>query len=219
MPSYSPARHVTVFMIESADETSITMYFMKRFTIACVVILFSCLTGTALEASPITYQASLDGAQRVPPTGSLATGLGTITVDSATNLMTFELSWSHLAANPLGLHIHCCAPVGANDLLAINFLGFPAATSGVYVQTVNLTVASLYNATFLTTHGGNATQAESDLLAGLAAGNAYIDINNTPFPAGEIRGQLAAVPEPATVLLLATGLAFVAARRHKRRPS
>ena len=56
---------------------------MKRHTIACVVILFSCPLGTALEATPITYQASLDGAQTIPPTGSLATGLGTITVDSA----------------------------------------------------------------------------------------------------------------------------------------
>jgi hypothetical protein len=75
----------------------------------------------------------------------------------------------------------------------------------VYVQTVNLTVAALYSTSFLTTNGGNAAQAEAALLAGLAAGNAYLDITNTPFPVGEIRGQLAAVPEPATVLLLARG--------------
>ena len=104
-------------------------------------------------------------------------------------------------------------------MLAINFLGFPAATSGVYVQTVDLTVAALYNPVFLTAHGGTAAQAEGDLLAALAAGNSYIDINNPLFPVGEIRGQLAAVPEPATVLLLATGLASVAVGRHKRRPS
>jgi len=192
---------------------------MKRLTIGCVLLLLTCLMGTVLEATPITYQASLDGAQTVPPTGSLATGLGTITVDSATHLLTFDLSWSNLVANPIGLHLHCCAPVGANGMLAINFSGFPAATSGVYVQTVDLTVAALYNPVFLTAHGGTAAQAEADLLAGLAAGNSYFDINNPMFPAGEIRGQLAAVPEPATVLLLATGLASVAAGRHKRRPS
>jgi hypothetical protein len=192
---------------------------MQKLTIVCAVILFSCLIGTVLEATPITYKASLDGTQTVPPTGSLATGLGTITVDSATHLLTFDLSWSNLAANPLGLHIHCCAPVGANGMLAINFQGFPAATSGVYVQTVDLTVAALYNPAFLTAHGGTAAQAEADLLANLAAGNAYLDINNPMFGGGEIRGQLAAVPEPATVLLLATGLASVAACRQKRRPS
>jgi hypothetical protein len=193
---------------------------MKRLTVACVVILLFCLMGTVLEATPITYKASLNGTQTVPPTGSLATGLATITADSATHLLTFDLSWSNLAANPLGLHIHCCAPVGGNGALAINFQGFPAATSGVYlVQNVDLTVAGLYNLPFLNAHGGNAAQAEADLLAGLAAGNAYIDINNTQFGAGEIRGQLAAVPEPAAVLLLAMGLASVAACRHKRRPS
>ena len=192
---------------------------MKRLIVACVVILFSSLIGTALEATPITYKASLDGIQTVPPTGSLATGFATITADSATHLLTFDLSWSNLAANPSGLHIHCCALIGANGTLAINFQGFPAATSGVYVQTVDLTVSTLYNAMFLTLHGGTAAQAEADLLAGLASGNAYIDINNPAFGAGEIRGQLAAVPEPSTALLLVTGLASVAALHYKRRRS
>jgi Cu/Zn superoxide dismutase len=192
---------------------------MKKLTVACVVILFSCLIGTALEATPITYKASLDGTQTVPPTGSLATGLATITADSVTHLLTFDLSWSNLAANPLGLHIHCCAPVGAIGTLAINFQGFLAATSGAYAQNVDLTVAGIYNPGFLNTHGGNAAQAEADLLAGLATGNAYIDINNSQFVLGEIRGQLAAVPEPPTLLLLATGLASIAACRRKRRPS
>jgi hypothetical protein len=190
---------------------------MKRLTIACVVILFSCLMATVLEATPITYQASLDGLQPFPPTGSSATGFGTVTVDSATHLLTFQVSWSNLAANPGGLHIHCCAPVGANGQLVINFQGFPAATSGSYAQTVDLTVAAVYNPVFITVHGGTVAQAEADLLAGLAAGNGYLDINNQPFGGGEIRGQLAAVPEPATVLLLATGLASIAGYPRRRR--
>jgi len=190
---------------------------MKRLATACVLILLSCLMGTVLEATPITYQASLDGAQTVPATGSLATGSGTVTVDPTTHLLTFQISWTNLAATPSGLHVHCCAPAGANGMLAISFPGFPAATSGMYFQTVDLTVAMLYNPAFLTAHGGTAAQAEADLLAGLAAGNSYLDINNPPFGGGEIRGQLAAVPEPATALLLATGLASIAARSHKRR--
>ena len=96
-------------------------------------------------------------------------------------------------------------------MLAINFQGFPGATSGVYAQTGDLTAATLYTPQFLTAHGGTAAQAEADLLASLAAGNVYLDINNPLFPTGEIRGQLAAVSEPATVMLLAVGLASGAA--------
>jgi Cu/Zn superoxide dismutase len=188
---------------------------MRKLTIVCVVILFSCVSATVLEATPITYQASLVGAQVVPPNGSLATGFGTITVDSATHFLAFQISWSNLAANPIGLHVHCCAPVGANNILAINFPGFPAATSGVYAQTADLTVAALYNPAFLMAHGGTAAQAEADLLASLAAGNVYLDVNNPMFPGGEIRGQLTTVPEPSTMLLLAAGLAVVTACRHK----
>ena len=182
---------------------------MQKLTIVCILVLFWCLTGTVLEATPITYQASLDGAQAVPPNGSLASGFGTITVDSVTHLLTFDLTWNNLAANPSGLHIHCCAPVGAAGMLAINFQGFPAATSGVFAQTVDLTLSALYNPAFLAAHGASAAQAEADLLASLAAGNVYLDVNNPSFPVGEIRGQLAAVPEPTTVLLLAAGLASV----------
>jgi hypothetical protein len=44
-----------------------------------------------------------------------------------------------------------------------------------------------------------------------------LNIHTQMFPGGEIRGQLQAVPEPATVLLLATGVMGVAGALRKRR--
>ena len=183
---------------------------MKRLAIACVM-LCSCLKGTAL-ATPLSYQAALNGLQTVPPNGSAATGVGFVTVDAATHLLSFTVSWTNLAASPLVAHIHCCAPVGSNGTLAIQFLGL-AGTSGTFgANGVDLTVVAQYNPVFLNAHGGTAAGAETFLEAGLAGGIAYIDIPDSVFGGGEIRGQLAPIPEPATALLLVTGFALIAAR-------
>ncbi|MCB1879244.1 MAG: CHRD domain-containing protein, partial [Gammaproteobacteria bacterium] len=48
---------------------------------------------------------------------------------------------------------------------------------------------------------------EAALSNGLAGGNAYLNIHTTAFPGGEIRGNLAPVPEPTTLGLIGLGLA------------
>lgn len=48
--------------------------------------------------------------------------------------------------------------------------------------------------------------AQAAFITGLLNGQAYFNIHTTQFPSGEIRGQLQAVPEPAALLLMGTGL-------------
>jgi hypothetical protein len=43
----------------------------------------------------------------------------------------------------------------------------------------------------VTANGGTTAGAEAALLAGLEAGQAYLNIHTTMFPGGEIRGFLA----------------------------
>jgi hypothetical protein len=90
-------------------------------------------------------------------------------------------------------------------------------TSGTYDSgNLDLTQATSYNPAFVTLQGSIAA-AEAALAAGLAAGNAYLNIHTTNFPGGEIRGFLvAAVPEPATYALAIAGLGILWALKRKR---
>ena len=90
-------------------------------------------------------------------------------------------------------------------------------TTGTYLQTFDLTLASTYNPAFIAAHGGTVAGAQAVFIAGLLNGQAYFNIHTTQFPGGEIRGQLQAVPEPATLLLLSSGVVGVVGVLRKRR--
>ena len=187
--------------------------------------LISCMVLALLLAAPSTarattiYVATLAGANEVPPTGSPATGFATVTLNGDT--LTVDETFSGLIGGPAAAaHIHCCFPAGVNAIVAVPFIDFPAATSGSYHQSFDLTLASSYNPAFETAHGGTAASAEAALIAGLDAGLAYANIHDAQFPGGEIRGQLQRVPGPPTAELLLLGLTtLVAVVRRRAKPA
>jgi hypothetical protein len=151
------------------------------------------------------YTATLLGSNEVPPVSTAGTGFGTFTLNG--NLLSINESFSGLTSPANAAHIHCCGPVGVNEIVAVPFTPFPSATSGTFMATVDLTLAATYNAAFITQEGGTVALAEAGLIAALNSGNTYANIHTANFPGGEIRGQIAqVVPEPSSLLLFGTGL-------------
>jgi len=203
---------------------------MKKLLFAFVAAMALAALPVSVKADILTFTTTLSGANEVPPVASPGTGTAVVTVDTVANTMTVSATFSGLLATSpttslpsatTAAHIHCCTPPGANAGVATavpSFPGFPlGVTSGTFLNTFDLSAASTYNPAFVTAQGGTVAGARAAFLAGLQNGLTYFNIHTNAFGGGEIRGQLQAVPEPAMLVLLGTGLAAVAGRTLRRR--
>ena len=193
---------------------------------SCLLALAAALMlpAPAANAIPMTFTANLSGANELPtPVPSPGTGLATIVLDPTAQTLQVNVTFSGLTTNTVAAHIHCCAPLGTNVGVATTvpaFPGFPlGVTSGTYSSAVfDLTQATIYNPAFITMLGG-IPQAEAALIGGIQNGMTYLNIHTVSFPGGEIRAQLIAPPEPASIVLLGSGLVGLLLTRRRIRKS
>ncbi len=126
-------------------------------------------------AEPFACTASLDGSQEVPPVETDGTGTATITFDSDTNELSWEIEFSGLSGPATGAHFHGPAAEGANAGVQVN-IGDVSGLSSPMSGSAELT----------------AEQAST-----LLDGQMYINIHTEQNPDGEIRGQASCEPETA----------------------
>lgn len=109
----------------------------------------------------------LQGAQEVPPNGSLATGSVMALLDKTTGMVYLTGSFTGLTAAATASHIHKANPTLNGGVI------IPLTVSADTKGTVH--IASAIGAT--------------DLVS-MTGGGTYVNIHNASFPGGELRGQL-----------------------------
>ena len=195
------------------------------FATTLVVLSLLALPALAPRASGavFVFDVNLSGPSESPPNASPGIGFAEVDYDNVLHLLTVDMSFSGLLGTTTASHIHAATAVPGTGTAGVatttpTFSGFPlGVTSGTYSNTLDLTLASSYNPSYITANGGTTASAEAALAAAMFAGESYLNIHTTVVPGGEIRGFLVQVPEPSSMVL--TGLGVVALAWNTRRRS
>jgi hypothetical protein len=146
----------------------------------------STTTSTTPVSKIVTFKATMVGTNEVPANSSPGIGTFVATLDTSTNVFTYDVTFSGLTSNVTLGHIHGPAAPGANASPTINFASLPGATFTL-------------GATSGTAHGTTTLVAATPIIANingdslkklLFAGLTYANIHTTVNGGGEIRGQI-----------------------------
>ena len=167
----------------------------------------------AANAVTQVYSFNLDGLQEVPANASPAAGSAQFTIDDSADTITLVLTAFNLQGTFAAADIHGPAMAGVNALVVFGLTGANADHAGP-VRAGPFPIANSYML-----YGAN--KAAGPSLADMINAQPwmyYVNLQTSAYPGGEIRGQLAPVPEASTYAMMLGGLGlvgFMAARRRR----
>lgn len=157
-------------------------YLLSAIRLAAFVATFTVICST-VRGDVIQLAMTIDGSQPVPATDSIATGSGTATLDTDTNLFSYNYSFNGLEGIQTAVHFHGPAPLCETAAPQITLpLGSPVKGQ------VKLS-----------------PQQASDVLAGLW----YLNIHSDLFPPGEVRAQIVPAPLEDPLPPIETGMVHI----------
>jgi len=139
-------------------------------------VALTAFAGGAL-AQIVQFNATINGAQETPATGSASTGTATMLYDVAANTFDLFVTVNNFPNTLTNSHIHEAAPGVAGGVVT------PLGAEPIYTRSGNTLTGAFYDLTY----GGNKLT--------LLQNGAYINFHSAAFPNGEIRGQLIAQPK------------------------
>jgi hypothetical protein len=144
----------------------------------------------------ITFQGSLSPNNENPPiTTSQGTGTFKITLDTSTNVLTWDVQVSGLTTNINNGHIHGPALPNVNTGVLLNFnpanttQGIPGSTFSGFGTANTGRAQGTYTLTSALLPGSTANTGDS-LKKWLLAGMTYVNVHTTQNGGGEVRAQL-----------------------------
>ncbi len=176
---------------------------MKNYIVIAGVLLSGLLF--CGQGFAMSFTADLQGANEVPPVSTDAWGTAQLELDAAQT----ELRYSFFMA---GLDLWGLLPFYQelkNTITNAMIHSGPAGSNGPMVFDVfadDDLVLDFGNSTISGAWDADDTAVLKENLPALLSGNLYLNVHTVAYPAGEIRGQIIAVPEPAAVLLIGAGL-------------
>jgi hypothetical protein len=145
------------------------------------------LTAIPASAQSVRLTASLSGGEETPSPGLNTGAFGTadVAVDTANQEITVALQVWNLPTGSTAGHIHAGSRGTAGPIILDFF--FPAGRTGDFSMNIRVSAAN-----FLARPAIGINTID-DAIQAVLAGNAYVNVHTTQYPAGEIRGQLVRV--------------------------
>jgi hypothetical protein len=158
---------------------------MRRLSLA-IAGLFVLVVSAQAQAQTINFTAALSGGNEVPGVVTGAVGTGTVSLNLATQVVTYRIDVYNMPVGTTASHFHVGAP-GVSGPVVVNF----TVATGI---SNDYAISGTASASDLSARAAQGINSWEDFIQALLLGNIYMNVHSTANGGGEIRGQVIRVP-------------------------